>query len=90
MSMDELDDILDKVSFSRLVNRLHARTEQDLAMKKWVKGKQDVVSWQSKLRAKLAELLGIDDLIGDRGSPASPSNTCTFVRGWTPGSLPTC
>jgi dienelactone hydrolase len=65
----ELEGILDKFSFSRLVDRLHAATPRDLAMDRWVKSKADVRPWQDNLRKKLAELLGIDDIIASRGEP---------------------
>nr|MDO8084737.1 alpha/beta hydrolase family protein [Candidatus Sigynarchaeum springense] len=65
----ELDEILDKLSFSRLVDRLHAATTRDLAMDKWVKVQADVKPWQDKLREKVVELLGIDDILASRGRP---------------------
>jgi hypothetical protein len=65
----ELDEILDKLSFSRLVDRIHAATPRELAMDKWVKGKADVKPWQDKLRKKVTELLGIEDILSSRGKP---------------------
>jgi hypothetical protein len=62
----ELDGILDKLSLSRLVDRIHAATARDMAMDKWVKGKADVRPWQDKLRKKVTDLLGIDDILSSR------------------------
>lgn len=60
----------ESLSFSRLVNRIHATTERSLAMERHVKEASDVPSWQAALREKLAFLLGINDLLLDRQPPA--------------------
>ncbi|HME55590.1 MAG TPA: alpha/beta fold hydrolase [Candidatus Lokiarchaeia archaeon] len=64
--MEDLDEMYEKLSFSRLINRLHAHTRQEFAMDKMVKAKADVKPWQDKLRKKFTELLCIDDLIAKR------------------------
>lgn len=69
MINQELDKILDKFSLSRLVDRLHDAMPRDLAMDKWVKCKADIRPWQVMLRKKIAELLGIDDILATRGKP---------------------
>ncbi len=74
----ELDGILDKLSFSRLVDRVHATTARDLAMNKWVKSKADVRPWQDKLRKKVIELLGIDDILADGARRASETAGATM------------
>jgi dienelactone hydrolase len=65
--MQDLDEMYEHLSFSRLLNRIYAQTPRALAMDAHVHAADDVPEWQERLRAKCIELLGIDDMLADRG-----------------------